>query len=247
MNRFFGPALTVTVLLGSASQGHAMHISEGILPAGWAGLWFAVALPFVAWGVRDITRRKQADASFIPLLGIFGAAVFVFSCFPIPVPVAGSTAHPAGTGLSAIFLGPFVSVVVAFISLLLQALFLAHGGLTTLGGNTFSMGVMGSFFGFAAFVLGRRLGLGLFWCGFLAGMTADLVTYFGTSMEMALALHGDQPLASVLGQIFLAFMPTQVPLCLVEGAVTGGMLVYVQKHRPDILYRLGVLKKEVPA
>jgi len=223
----------------------AMHISEGILPAGWALFWFAAALPFVALGIRQIQARKQLDPSYIPLLGIFGAAVFVFSCFPIPVPVAGSTAHPAGTGLSAMVLGPFASCVIAFISLLLQALFLAHGGLTTLGGNTFSMGVLGSFGGFFAFRLGRLLRLPLFWCGFLAGVAADLLTYFGTSLEMALALHGDLPVLSVLGQIFLAFMPTQIPLCLLEGAVTGGILVYVRKVRPDILKRLGLLKEAV--
>ncbi|BCR03739.1 hypothetical protein DESUT3_08080 [Desulfuromonas versatilis] len=223
------------------TSARAMHISEGILPAGWAIFWFVVALPFVAWGVRQVNLSKKADPSYIPLLGIFGAAVFVFSCFPIPVPVAGSTAHPAGTGISAIFLGPFASVVVAFISLLLQALFLAHGGLTTLGGNTFSMGVLGSFSGFAAFLAGRKLGLGLFWSGFLAGMAADLFTYLGTSFEMALALHGTQSFWSVLGQIYLAFMPTQIPLSILEGAVTGGILVYVQKHRPDILARLKVI------
>ncbi len=224
----------------------AMHISEGILPPGWAAFWFLMAGPFVALGLNQITRRKKEDPMYIPLLGIFGAAVFVFSCFPIPVPVAGSTAHPAGTGISAIFLGPLASVVVAFISLLLQALFLAHGGLTTLGGNTFSMGVVGSFGGFGAFWLGRKVGLPLFWCGFFAGVTADLLTYLSTSFEMALALHGDQSLWSVLGQIYLAFMPTQIPLSIIEGAVTGGILVYVRKNRPDILRKAGVIK-EVPA
>jgi cobalt/nickel transport system permease protein len=233
------PVLAGALLLPRPA--HAMHISEGVLPPGWAILWFVLAAPFVAWGVRQITRRKNADPAYIPLLGIFGAAVFVFSCFPIPVPVAGSTAHPAGTGMAAIFIGPFASVVVAFISLLLQALFLAHGGLTTLGGNTFSMGIMGSFSGYGAFRIGRMLRLNLFWSGFLAGVTADLVTYFGTSFEMALALHGTRPFASVLGQIYLAFMPTQIPLSILEGAVTGGIVVYVRKHRPDILRKLKVI------
>lgn len=238
--------LIAAALLLLPGTARAMHISEGILPAGWAALWFAVALPFVALGVRRINRNKKQDPSYIPLLGIFGAAVFVFSCFPIPVPVAGSTAHPAGTGISAIFLGPLPSVVVAFVSLLLQALFLAHGGLTTLGGNVFSMGVLGSFGGFGAFLLGRKLGLNLFWAGFAAGVSADLLTYLGTAGEMALALHGNFPILSVLGQIYLAFMPTQIPLCLLEGAVTGGILVYVRKHRPDILRRFGVAAGENP-
>lgn len=222
---------------------YAMHISEGILPAGWALFWFAASAPFVGWGLVQISRRKRAEPSYLPMLGMLGAAVFVFSCFPIPVPVAGSTAHPAGTGTSAIFLGPLASTVVAFVSLLFQALFLAHGGLTTLGGNTFSMGVMGSFSGFAAFRLGRALGWSLFWSGAAAGVVADLATYLGTSVELALALHGDQSFWVVMGQIYLAFMPTQIPLALLEGAVTGGLVVYVRSHRPDILNQLGVTSR----
>ncbi|MDT8422539.1 MAG: energy-coupling factor ABC transporter permease [Desulfuromonadales bacterium] len=222
----------------------AMHISEGILPGGWAILWFVVAAPFVAWGGWRINQRRAIDPGYISLVGIFGAAVFVFSCFPLPVPVAGSTAHPAGTGLSAILLGGPASVVVAFISLLLQALFLAHGGLTTLGGNTFSMGVVGSFSGLAAFKLARLCQGNLFWSGFAAGVASDLLTYLGTATEMALALHGNTPLLTVLGQIYLAFMPTQVPISILEGVIIGGMLVYVRKHRPDILCKLKIITAE---
>jgi cobalt/nickel transport system permease protein len=230
-------------LLMLPAQASAMHISEGILPAWWAIFWFALAAPFVAWGVKRMTACKAADPAYLPLVGIFGAAVFVFSCFPIPVPVAGCTSHPAGTGLSAILLGGPASVVVAFVSLLLQALFLAHGGLTTLGGNTFSMGVLGSFGGLAAFRLGRMMRTNLFWAGFMAGLASDLLTYLGTSLELALALHGNQSIWLVLGQIYLAFMPTQVPLAILEGVVIGSILVYVEKHRPDILRKMKVIKE----
>ncbi len=238
----FAAALFLAVL-SAPEVAMAMHISEGILPAGWCIFWFALALPIVGWGVVQVNRRKNVDPSYIPLVGIFGAAVFVFSCFPIPVPIAGTCSHPAGTGLSAIFLGPFASVVVAFISLLLQALFLAHGGLTSLGANTFSMGVLGSFSGYAAFRAAGSLRLPLFWRGVAAGVAADLMTYLCTSTELALALHGDHTVLSVLGQIYLAFMPTQIPLSILEGAVTGGILVYVRNHRPDILHRLVRVKE----
>lgn len=234
--------LTPLMVVGLVSPALAMHISEGILPAGWAGLWFLLAAPFVALGLRQMVRRKAIDPSYLPLVGIFGAAVFVFSCFPIPVPVAGSTSHPAGTGLSAVILGPLPSVVVAFVSLLLQALFMAHGGLTTLGANTFTMGVMGSFVGFLAFKMVRKGGGSLFLGGFAAGVAADLTTYFGTAAVMALALHGDHSFWSVLGQIYLAFMPTQIPLCLLEGVVGGLILSYVQRHRSDLLQRQGILE-----
>lgn len=48
-----------------------------------------------------------------------------------------------GTGLGAILFGPASVSVLGVIVLLFQALLLAHGGLTTLGANTFSMAIAG--------------------------------------------------------------------------------------------------------
>ena len=46
----------------------AMHISEGILPVGWAGFWFLVALPPLAWGLRTINCRRAADPAWLPMV-----------------------------------------------------------------------------------------------------------------------------------------------------------------------------------
>jgi cobalt/nickel transport system permease protein len=72
----------------------AMHISEGILPLSWAVLWYAVALPFVAWGLRDLRRRSEETPWFKPLVGLVGAAVFLISCMPIPSPAPGPAPTP---------------------------------------------------------------------------------------------------------------------------------------------------------
>ena len=72
------PALLVFAILLLPAPARAMHITEGLLPLPVALFWFALALPFVAVGVYGITRRKQLSPSYMPLLGIFGAAVFVF-------------------------------------------------------------------------------------------------------------------------------------------------------------------------
>src|SRR5574337_1150246 len=120
-------------LLLSASDAHAMHISEGILPFNWAALWFVIALPFVGYGLHRLKKMSSTDLSFKPLVGLMAAVVFIISCMPIPVPTAGTCSHPCGTGISAILVGPCVSVVIAAVALLIQALLLAHGGLSTLG------------------------------------------------------------------------------------------------------------------
>jgi len=240
--RIFMLAVMLLGLLPEAAL--AMHITEGLLPWKVASFWFVVAMPFVAVGLVQIARRKKLSPTYMPLVGIFGAAVFVFSCLPIPIPGVGATAHPAGTGFAAILLGPLPSVVVAFVSLILQALFLAHGGLTTLGANTFSMGVLGSFAGFLTFVVVRRFRFNLFWAGFVAGACADFFTYLGTSIGLASGLHGSGSLLDEIAAIFSILVPYVVVLMVIEGFITGGILVYVRNHRPDILRRLKILPEE---
>jgi len=236
--------LTILLLITSSQPAQAMHITEGLLPWKVAGFWFLVSLPFVAAGIFQMTKRKKISPTYMPLVGIFGAAVFVFSCLPIPIPGVGATAHPAGTGFSAILLGPLPSVVVAFVSLLLQGLFLAHGGLTTLGANTFSMGILGSFAGFLAFVAARKMRINLFWSGFIAGACADFFTYFGTSIGLASGLHGSGSYFSEVMTIFMILAPYVMVLMVIEGVITGGILVYVRNHRPDILRRLKIIPAE---
>ncbi len=237
-------ALFLPIFAVTVSPALAMHITEGLLPWRVAGFWFVIALPFVAAGIWQMTRRKKLSPTYMPMVGIFGAAVFVFSCLPIPIPGVGATAHPAGTGFSAVLLGPLPSVVVAFVSLLLQGLFLAHGGLTTLGANTFSMGVLGSFAGFIAFYLARKIRFNLFWSGFLAGVFADLFTYLGTSVGLGSGLHGSGSLVAEVTTIFSILAPYVMVLMLIEGVITGGILVYIRKNRPDILRRLKIIPPE---
>ncbi len=236
--------LVLVLLLFAATPAHAMHISEGILPFDWAALWFAVAAPFVALGVRRLNALAREDLSYKPLVGLMSAVVFVISCMPIPVPTAGTCSHPCGTGIAAILVGPFVSVVIAAVALLIQALFLAHGGLSTLGADIASMGVVGSFAGWFAFRGLRRLGASLTVAGFVAGLLADWATYLATSVELTSGIRGDAPFWPLCGKIVLAFIPTQLPLGILEGAMTAGMVVLLHRKRPDLLVKMRVIKEQ---
>ena len=222
-----------------------MHIQDGFLTGQWAAIWSGTASIFVAKGIYDIKKRTQKVLMFKALLGLISAAVFFISLLPIPVPIAGTSSHPAGTPLAAILVGPFVSVVLSVASLLLQALFFAHGGITTLGANVLAEGVAGSLAGYGVFILGRKMGLSLGIAAGIAGFLGDLGVYSTTSLELALGMPGIHNLT--IQQAFVTFiglyMPAQLPLAILEGLVTGAMLTYIAKVRPDILYNLGVLKK----
>jgi len=248
----------VFVLFGyllSANNAYAMHISEGILPLNWAAFWFAIAALFVAWGLYKLKKLSSIDISFKPLVGLMAAVVFIISCMPIPVPTAGTCSHPCGTGISGILLGPAISILVTAVALLIQALFLAHGGLSTWGADIVSMGVMGSFAGFLTFRVLRSItpliplfnkggSGGLAVSGFMAGLFADWATYLTTSVELASGIKGDSAFMPLFWKILVAFVPTQLPLGILEGAMTAGMVVLLYKKRPDLLVKMKVLKPE---
>jgi len=237
-------AMLLLAAIALPSTASAMHISEGVLPPQWAGLWFIVALPFVAWGLRDLRIKSQRDPSFKLLVGLIGAAVFVISCMPIPVPTAGTCSHPCGTGMAAIIIGPTLTVVVSSIALLLQALFLSHGGLTTLGGNIMSMGIVGAFSGWAVFHITRKIGFPVWVAAFLCGVISDWATYATTSFELASALHGTGLFLNMFSAIGISFMPTQIPLGLFEGVLTAGVYQFITARRPGLIEGLGMNKNQ---
>ncbi|RJQ39047.1 MAG: energy-coupling factor ABC transporter permease [Nitrospiraceae bacterium] len=233
---------TVHYSLFTASDVHAMHISEGILPFNWALLWSAIAVPFVAWGLYKLKKLSSIDLSFKPLVGLMAAVVFIISCMPVPVPTAGTCSHPAGTGISGILVGPAISILVTAVALLIQALFLAHGGLSTWGADIVSMGVMGSFAGFLTFKVLRLIKVNIAVSGFMAGLLADWATYFTTSVELASGIKGDSAFMPLFWKILIAFIPTQLPLGILEGAMTAGMVTLLYKKRPDLLVKMRVIK-----
>ncbi|MBK6871566.1 MAG: energy-coupling factor ABC transporter permease [Kineosporiaceae bacterium] len=201
-----------------------MHISEGFLPPLHAAAWTAASAPFVVHSARAVARQVRERPESRLLLGAAGAFTFVLSAIKLPS-VTGSSSHPTGTGLGAVLFRPPVMALLGSIVLLFQALLLAHGGLTTLGANVFSMAIAGPWAGYAMFRLITAVRAPFAVAVFAAMATADFVTYVVTSIQLGLA-HPD-PVGGVLSSIarFLAvFSITQIPLALAEGLL--GVLVF---------------------
>ena len=176
--------LSAYLVIGSAAPAQAMHIAEGFLPVQWAVIWWVVALPFFLFGLRSLVRITKEHPELKLLLALAGAFTFVLSALKIPS-VTGSCSHPTGTGLGTILFGPSVMIVLGGLVLLFQAVLLAHGGLTTLGANMFSMAIVGPFvaYGIYHFFKTKNQKLAIF----LAAALADLLTYLVTSLQLALA------------------------------------------------------------
>ncbi|MGB0388827.1 MAG: energy-coupling factor ABC transporter permease [Ardenticatenaceae bacterium] len=219
--------------------GPYMHIMEGFLPPLWAAFWFAVAVPFWVMGFRQLDRLVKEKPETRLLLGLAGAFAFVLSALKIPS-VTGSSSHPTGTGLGAILFGPMVMSVLGTIVLLFQALLLAHGGLTTLGANAFSMAIAGPLVAFAVWsqLRGRTSRAVAI---FLAASLADLTTYLTTSLQLALAYP------DATGGIIASFLKfasifalTQIPLAISEGILTVIIFNALQNNAQTELQTLGI-------
>ncbi len=218
-----------------------MHIMEGYLPASHAVGWTAASAPFVVYGVWRIHRVVKERPELKLLLAAAGAFAFVLSALKLPS-VTGSSSHPTGVGLGAILFGPTVMTVLATLVLLFQALLLAHGGLTTLGANVFSMGIVGPF---VAFGLYRALqGRGFAVAVFVAASAANLATYVTTSLQLALAFP--DPVSGFAGaavKFLSVFALTQVPLAVAEGLLTVVVLDVLRRRSPQELAALGMAFK----
>ncbi|HKX30135.1 MAG TPA: energy-coupling factor ABC transporter permease [Blastocatellia bacterium] len=198
-----------------------MHIAEGFLPIAHAIGWTVASAPFVTHGGRRLNRQIREHPQTKLLLGAAGAFTFILSALKLPS-VAGSSSHPTGTGLGAVLFGPPVMAVLGTIVLLFQALLLAHGGLTTLGANVFSMAIVGPWVAFGVFKLARRLGASPAAAAGLAAAIGDLSTYLTTAVQLALAFP--DPAGGVTGSTikFLSvYAISQIPLAVIEGLVTA--------------------------
>ncbi|MGE4274412.1 MAG: energy-coupling factor ABC transporter permease [Desulfitobacterium sp.] len=222
----------------------AMHIMEGFLQPGWAIAWGALTIPFVVLGIFSIKKTISLNPRLKILLAMAGAFAFVLSALKLPS-VTGSSSHPTGVGFGAILFGPTAMTVIGVIVLLFQALLLAHGGLTTLGANAFSMAVVGPFVAYGVFKLVQML-KGPQWLGvFLAASLADLATYMMTSVQLALAFPAEVGgFAVSLTKFMGIFAVTQIPLAISEGILTVIIFNALASYGKEEMKELNLFAKE---
>ena len=148
-----------------------------------------------------------------------------------------------GTGLAAILFGPSAVIILGIIVLIFQAILLAHGGLTTLGANTFSMAIAGPFVSFAVYKICKKAKVSDNISIFLAAFLGDLLTYVVTSFQLALAypMKEGGVMASA-GKFLLVFAPTQVPLAIIEGLLTVVIIIGLRTYAQSELKEIGFLE-----
>lgn len=235
--------------MGVSTQAHGMHIMEGFLPVSHALGWWLVMLPVIGVGISRLKKDLEGDGRRKMLLVMAAAFTFVLSALKLPS-VTGSCSHPTGLGLGTVLFGPWIMSVIGLMVLIFQALLLAHGGISTLGANTFSMGIVGPFVAYGLYRMVLKLGAPRWFGVFLAAFAGDLVTYCVTSLQLAWAFPDPSGVGIVGGILsslvkFLGiFAVTQVPLAIAEGILTVMVLKTLESHAPHSLSRSQSLDRE---
>lgn len=231
-------------LLAIPKTVYGMHIMEGFLPAKWCIAWGAISIPFVVIGLFSIREKVKANPKIKMLIAMAGAFAFVLSALKIPS-VTGSCSHPTGVGLGAILFGPTVMSVLGLIVLIFQALLLAHGGLTTLGANTFSMAIVGPIVSFLLYRGLKKMKVSQSVAIFFAAMLGDLMTYVITSIELGMAFPDKTGgLMASVAKFMGIFATTQIPLAISEGILTVIIFNLLSKYNKEELKELKVISEE---
>lgn len=208
-----------------------MHIPDGFVSVPVAA---ATTVASVAGLAIALGRSKDAfGVRRAPVLGLTTA--FIFAAQMINFPVAGGTSgHLLGGTLAAIVLGsPWAGALCSAIVLIIQAVLFADGGITALGANIFNIGFVGVWVGWLLTqTLHRLLGGSKSRLPLAAGIAAAIsVPVAAIFAALELAISG----TANFGVVLPAMAGVHILIGIGEGLITGGVLAYLVKARPDLL------------
>ncbi len=194
------------------------HIPDGVLSLPvLAGGW-TLAAGALALGLRRL------DEETLPRTGVLAALFFTVSL--VAIPVGPSSVHVLAATLMALLIG-IRTVPAIFAGLLLQTLFFGFGGLTTLGLNTMTIALPGVLVAALIRPVVIRAGAGR--AGLIAGLGAGVaVALTGGAVALVLALSSSDfvPAARIL-------IATYLPLMIGEGVLTGLVVAFLKRVRPE--------------
>lgn len=214
-----------------------MHIPDGLLdPATTVILWIFV-ITFMILGYFKMGKifDKEDSEKLIPYIGVLAAVIFAFQFVNYPVP-GGTSGHLIGGTLVAVLLGPWASVIILFLVLIVQSLF-GDGGILALGANTFNMGIVGGIIGFYLVIFIVKI---LNQTSIKKEMKVTIATAIGSYISIVLASFICGIEISIGGAIPIEIaVPAMVYWHLLigigEAIISALIIFYIYRVKPDFI------------
>lgn len=213
-----------------------MHVPDGFLPAPVCIAGYGLT-GLTTWYSLKQLQRQSDPARQIPKASLLAAAFFVASSIHIPVPPL--SVHLVLNGLLGALLG-FYAFPAILVGLFFQAMFIGHGGLSTLGVNACIMGFP-ALMAYGVFQLRHQP-----WFQGLLGQRVEAVASF-----LAGSLGVGLGAMLFIGVVVLTLPPTldatteraalmglglaHLPLVLAEGIFTTILVTFLQRVKPELV------------
>ncbi|NYB26552.1 MAG: energy-coupling factor ABC transporter permease [Methanobacteriaceae archaeon] len=201
-----------------------MHLPDGLIPLWQAAIYWILTIILLTLYTFKLSKTEDKQKIIINT-AILAAVTFAASSISIPSPF-GVPVHLFMIPLVVILLGPLSGVAVAFICFIVQFLFLGMGGITSLGANVVTMGIMMSFstYYFYKFTseLDERLGI---FSGTFVGIIVATI-----SQIVILLLAG----VATLDVLLSTLVPFYLFVGIVEGVLNIFIILSLFKLKPEV-------------
>lgn len=208
-----------------------IHLEDGAFSITWVIIWWLVALVIIGICLYWLRNVKKVDNRLITLAGLCTAASFAL--FQINIPIAGGV-HMNLTALIGILTGPAIgSLIVLIVNIFSAAI--GHGGWGLIGANCL-INISEVVTAYFIFRWLGRLKIDTF---SKAGVSTLVGLLVGNVVMMAIILVSgiqgvNQSTLSILEGLSLIAGINMI-IAVIEAIVTGYVVSYIERVRPDIL------------
>ena len=208
-----------------------IHLQDGSFSLFWVAVWWLTTIAITACAVIWLRNVKKIDTRMITIAAFCTAAMFVI--FQVEIPIAGGV-HLSLTPFIGILTGPAVGAVIVLIVNILTAA-IGHGGWSIIGANAL-VNVIEVLVGWALFYGLKKVVRGTFSRAAIAtftGLCAGNIAMIG--IILCSGIQGvTQSQAQVLNGLLL-IAALNLAVAVIESVVTGFMVAFIERTRPDIL------------
>ena len=212
-----------------------MHMSDALVSPAVGVTMIAVSGAALAYSVVKTKQINVLEDRTVPVMGVMSAFVFAAQMINFTIPGTGSSGHIGGGILLAALLGAYPGMISIAAVLLIQCLFFADGGLLALGCNVFNMGVLTCLFTYPLIfkpILKKGITKPRLMLASVLSVVVGLqLGAFSVVLETLVSGITSLPFGSFL----IMMQPIHLAIGLVEGLVTGAILVFVYQARPELL------------
>ncbi|MFL0194219.1 cobalt transporter CbiM [Clostridium sp. WILCCON 0269] len=222
-----------------------MHIPDNYLSPSTCVFMGTIMIPIWARAVKKV--KSELDKKKMPLMGIGASLSFLTMMFNVPLP-GGTTGHAVGGTLLAILLGPESACISITIALLIQALLFGDGGVLAFGANCFNMAFVIPYVGYYIYKFLKEKSktekgeyIAIMAASYIGINAAALCAAIEFGIQplffkdtAGMPLYCPYPLSITIPSMLI---PHLAVAGVLEAIITIGVLSFIKKVSPDIIYQ----------